>query len=148
MSRADPSAGRSRRWGSFPTTADEGIWASGGSPPELFEALGMGLFALITDLRTVQPREERTVSARGADLSSLVVAYLTELLLLQQTEGFLAREVRVRLGGSPPTSITATARGEPLDAKRHPRRKEVKAVTFHGLVVDLGRGRARVIVDI
>jgi SHS2 domain-containing protein len=139
---------RRRQWGSFPTTADEGIWARGGTPAELFEALGIGLFALITDLRTVRPGEERVVRASAADLPALVVAYLTELLLLQQTEGFLVRGVRVALVGSPPTALLATVRGEPLDPERHPRRKEVKAITFHDLTIDLSRGRARVIVDI
>jgi SHS2 domain-containing protein len=148
-SRTRPaSRGATRSWGSFPTTADVGIWARGRSPSGLFEALGLGMFALITDLRTVRPIEERIVRAGGADLSALVVAYLGELLLLQQTEGFLVRELRVTLVGSPPTALLAVARGEPLDPERHSRRKEVKAVTYHQLSVDLRAGRARVIVDI
>jgi SHS2 domain-containing protein len=141
-------AARGRRWGSFPTTADEGIWARGKGPSQLLEALGLGLFALMTDLRTVRPREERIVRASGEDLPELVVAWLSELLLLQQTEGFLVREIRARPVGSPPTALLATVRGEMLDPGRHPRRKEVKAITYHELAIDLARGRARVIVDI
>jgi SHS2 domain-containing protein len=139
---------RHRRWGSFPTTADVGIWASGGSPGEVFEALGLGLFALITDLRSVRPREERVVRASGTDPTGLVVAWLSELLLLQQTEGFLVRDIAARLVGTPPTAVLAVARGEPYDPERHSQRTEVKAVTFHRLSVDLTRRRARVIVDI
>jgi SHS2 domain-containing protein len=125
-----------------------GVWARASTVSGLFEALGLGLYALVTDLRTVRPREERTVSASAADPDSLAVAYLTELLVLQQTEDFLGREIRARPVGSPPTAILATVRGEPFDPARHPRRKEVKAVTLHGLVLDLAAGRARVIVDI
>jgi SHS2 domain-containing protein len=137
-----------RRWGSFPTTADVGIWARGDTTPELFEALGLGLFALMTDLRKVRRVEERAVNASGPDAPGLVVAYLTQLITLQAVEGFLAREIRCRPVGNPPTALLAQLRGEPFDLMRHTRHFEVKAATFHELVFDLARHRARVIVDI
>jgi SHS2 domain-containing protein len=125
-----------------------GIWARGASARELFEALGLGLFAIITDLRSVRPNEERVIHASATDATALVVAWLGELLLLQQTEGFLVREVQVKLVGSPPTALLAKVRGEPFEPERHARGTEVKAITFHALTIDLERGRARVIVDI
>jgi SHS2 domain-containing protein len=125
-----------------------GIWATGATPGQLFEALGLGLFALMTDLRQVRPAQERAVSASGTDPTALTVAYLTELLLLQQREGFIARTLEVRAIGDPPTALLASARGEPFDPDRHPAGIEVKAVTFHELTLDLAHGRARVIVDI
>ncbi|MHB8351688.1 MAG: archease [Thermoplasmata archaeon] len=137
-----------RRWGSFATTADMGLWATGPTPEALFEALGVGLTALTTDLRTVRPRSMVEVAARGADPEALVVAWLGELLLLEQSTGFLTRRLEAHLAGNPPTSVKARAWGEPFDPDRHPRRIEVKAATYHRLVVDLARGRARVIVDI
>ena len=139
---------RRRRWGSFPTTADEGIWATADSAAGVFEALGLGLFALQTDLRAVRAREDRIVHASGPDLPGLVVAWLGELLVLHQTEGFVVRDISARPVGSPPTAILATVRGERFDPERHTTRTEVKAITFHRLEVDLRRGRARVIVDI
>ncbi len=146
---APPAAHRpSRRWGSFPTTADVGIWARGETAAELLEALGLGLYALMTDLRSVRPREERAVSASGEDAVSLVVAYLTELLLLKETDGFIGREIRVRPIGDPPTALVASVAGEPFDPARHAARADVKAITLHELVFDPTRHRARVIVDI
>lgn len=142
-----PAAPR-RRWGSFATTADMGVWASGSTPAALFEALGLGLTALTTDLRTVRPRALEEVAVRGVDPESLVVAWLGALLQLEQSSGFLARRFEVRLAGAPPTSLDARVWGEPFDPGRHPRRVEVKAATYHRLRVDLARGRARVIVDI
>jgi SHS2 domain-containing protein len=88
------------------------------------------------------------VAVRGVDPESLVVAWLGALLQLEQSSGFLARRLEVRLAGAPPTSLAARAWGEPFDPGRHPRRVEVKAATYHRLRVDLARGRARVIVDI
>ncbi len=143
-----PRRPRTRRWGSFPTTADVGIWARGSTPAELFEALGLGLFALMTDLRKVRSRVERAVSASGEDPVSLAVAYLGELLLLEQTEGFVAREIEVRTLGEPPTALIASVRGETFDPLRHPAGTEVKAITLHEARVDLPNGRARLIVDI
>jgi SHS2 domain-containing protein len=114
----------------------------------LLEALGLGLFSLMTDLRKVRPTEERAVSASGDDPTSLVVAYLTQLLQLHEPDGFLVREIEVRAIGTPPTALLARVRGEPFDPSRHSSRTEVKAITFHHLVFDGPSGRARVIVDI
>jgi SHS2 domain-containing protein len=139
---------RARRWGRFPTTADVGIWATGPTNAALFEALGLGLFSLMTDLKKVRPESERAVSASGSDPTSLVVAYLSELLFLQQTEGFVAREIRAHPVGDPPTAIVASVAGEKFDPARHDARTEVKAVTLHDLTIDFATGRARVIVDI
>jgi SHS2 domain-containing protein len=137
-----------RRYGSFPTTADVGLWARADSVSELFDALGLGLFALMTDLRKVRARSERVVQASGEDPGGLVVAYLTELIGLHDTDGFVARAIRCRAVGTPPTALLATLRGETWDADRHPERFDVKAATYHQLEVDLTRLRARVILDI
>ncbi len=137
-----------RRWGSFPTTADLGIWATGADANALLEALGLGLVAVITDLRRVRPRFERAVRASADDPTELVVAFLNELVLLASADGFLVRELEVRTIGHPATALVAAARGEPIDPSRHTLRTEVKAATFHGLVFDPARHRARVILDI
>ena len=88
------------------------------------------------------------MSASGEDPESLVVAFLTELLLLEETDGFVGRQIRARPVGDPPTAVVASVTGEPFDATRHVARMDVKAITFHELVFDVVRGRARVIVDI
>jgi SHS2 domain-containing protein len=96
----------------------------------------------------VRAREERTVRATGRDPGELVVAFLGELLALQDTEGFLARTVDVTVHGDPPTSLEARLVGEPFDPSRHTARTEVKAATYHDLQFDPVAGKARVIVDI
>jgi SHS2 domain-containing protein len=125
-----------------------GIWARADSTSELFGALGLGLFALMTDLRKVRPVEERVIQASGPDPPGLAVDFLTQLITLQAVEGFLVREITCRTVGAPPTALLAQLRGEPFDPMRHSRHFEVKAATFHELVMDLERHRARVIVDI
>ena len=88
------------------------------------------------------------MSAAAADAPGLVVAFLTELVLLHDLEGFLAREIRAHPIGTPPTALVARVVGERFDPARHPVRTDVKAITLHGLVFDPERGRARVIVDL
>ena len=88
------------------------------------------------------------MSASGTDSAELVVAFLNQLILLEEAEGFLGREIHARAVGDPPTALVASVTGERFDAARHTRRTEVKAATMHGLVFDPARGRARVIVDI
>ena len=137
-----------RRWGSFPTTADVGIWATGPDAAALLEGLGLGLFALMTDLRRVRARETRRVAVRADDPAALVVALLSALIGLHDEDGFVARTMRVRTDGPRPTVAEAELGGEPFDAGRHTARTEVKAATLHALRFEPARGRARVIVDI
>jgi len=125
-----------------------GLWATGPDAAALLEGLGLGLYSLMTDLARVRAAEERSVRAAAADPTELVVAFLNELLLLSEREGFIGRAIEARTTGVPPTSVTATVRGEPFDPRRHPARTEVKAVTLHRLRFDPVAGRARVIVDI
>lgn len=136
-----------RRFGTFGTTADVGIWATAARPDDLFDALGLALFSVMTDLRKVRPVDERAVDASAEDPAALAVAFLNALVVLAD-DGFLVREVHARLLGSPPTSVLAAVRGETFDPARHVVKTEVKAVTLHRLSVDLGTGRARVILDI
>jgi len=102
----------------------------------------------MTDLRTVRPVEERSVSASAPDPAGLVVAFLNELLLLSEDDGFVGRTIEAHPVGDPPTAVLATVRGERFDPARHPPGTEVKAVTLHRLRFDPDSGRARVIVDL
>ncbi|HTT34981.1 MAG TPA: archease [Thermoplasmata archaeon] len=135
------------RWGSFPTTADVGIFARAGSAAGLLEGLGHALFGQFTDLRRVRPTERRAVEASGADLPATTVAFLEALLLLEQDDGFIGRTIAVAVSDRG-RHVRATVRGEPFDASRHRPGIEVKAVTYHRIEVDPVRGRARVILDI
>lgn len=139
---------RTVRWGSFPTTADVGIWARAHSAHGLLEGLGCALFAQMTDLRRVRPRETRCIEASGRDPSALVVAYLTALLALEQDDGFLARRFRVKTEGRPIHRASAEVVGEPFEPGRHRPKIEVKAVTLHRIRFDTRGGEARVILDI
>ena len=74
--------------------------------------------------------------------------WLTELLYAFESERLLLCEFDVQLAGG---KLTATCRGEPMDASRHEMDHEVKAITYHRLHVEQQSDQtwfAEVIVDI
>lgn len=126
-------------------TADVGIRAYGKDAGELFESAAAGMFSLITNLAKVRPVGEVEVRVRGTDLPQLLVNWLQELLFLHETQRLLLREFHVRIDGM---SLQGQARGEAIDKTRHELKLNIKAVTYHKLVIDPKAGMAQVIFDI
>jgi SHS2 domain-containing protein len=76
------------------------------------------------------------------------VNWLSELLYLQDAEGWLFREFE--LNSLSHNSLAAVARGERLDPARHQLKLLVKAITYHQLALEETPAgwRAQVYVDI
>ncbi len=126
-------------------TADVGLRAYGATASEIFESAATGMFSLITDLRGVKPVGEEEIRLTAEDLPNLLVAWLSELLFLHETQNLLFSAFEVRVRG---TTLEAKARGEAIDKQRHELKLAVKAVTYHRLSVDLEKGVAEVIFDV
>lgn len=126
-------------------TADVGIRAYGKTASAIFTSAAEGMFSLIADLKKVQATGEVEVRLSAEDLPRLLVAWLSELLFLHETQHLLFRRFQVRIRG---TSLRAHAWGEAIDKRRHELKLAVKAVTYHRLSVDLTRGVAEVIFDV
>ncbi len=125
-------------------TADVGIRVFGSTTEELFEGAALGMFGLITDLSRVEPVGETQVRASAEDLPALLVAWLSELLVLHETQNILLGKFQVRLDG---LALDGKAWGERIDKKRHELKLAIKAVTYHRLTVDPAKGVAEVIFD-
>lgn len=129
-------------------TADIGFEALGSTCEEVFANAAAALVSLFVDLETIEPKEELSIRVEGADLPSLLVNWLSEILFLVDAEGLLFREFQViQLNEH---SITAMARGEKFDRARHPVKLLVKAITYHQLALaPVAEGwHAEVYVDI
>ena len=126
-------------------TADVGIRAYGESVDELFANAAAGMFSLITDLDKVNPVGEYEVRLEARDLKSLLFDFLSELLYVHETEKVLLSEFDVKVTA---VALDARARGERIDRARHALHLNVKAVTYHEMVVDPAKGVAQVIFDI
>jgi SHS2 domain-containing protein len=137
-----------KRYEFFDHTADIGLHVFGRSLPELFENAGFALFDIITDIKTVQERQQRSFALQRDSLDELLAEWLGGLLFISAAELFLCRRFHVsRIDGK---SLQAEAWGEPLQEPRHVIKTEVKAVTYHNLRVyeEQGLWHAIVVLDI
>jgi SHS2 domain-containing protein len=135
-------------------TADLGVEIDAPSREALFAEAAIGLADTLTDTGAVAPSIERRLELEAQDDELLLVDFLSEVLFLFETEGFLVAAAAVELegGGASPSSVRlrATLRGAEYDEIEHPLRSLVKAITYHGLRIwrDGERFRARVLFDL
>jgi SHS2 domain-containing protein len=134
-----------KRFEELDHTADCGIRAYGATLDELFANVAAGMFSLITDLEMVKPVGEYEVRVRSKDLKALLFDFLSELLFVHETQRLLLSEFNVKVEK---LAVDARVRGEPIDRTRHPLHLNLKAVTYHEMIVDLDGGVAQVIFDI
>ena len=128
-------------------TADVGIIAHGRTLPEVFANAAAGMMSFLISPDAVRSVEARKVAVEADDREGLLVAWLNELLVLLNGDGFVPGEFRIeRLTD---THLEAGVLGEPVDTVRHRFRLDVKAATYHQLEIRQGQfWRARVIFDV
>ena len=128
--------------------ADVGIEASGASLKEAFEYVATGLMSIILDPSLVEVQESKIIKLRASDPEQLLVRWLSEILYLFDGKGFVPKEFSI--SALSPTSLTALIRGEQFSATMHRTRLDVKAVTYHQVMVREENGGAcvRVFLDI
>jgi len=113
-------------------SADIGIRVIGRTRAELFAHAAEGLFDTITDLSAILPRTSRTIELEAADVEDLLVAWLSELNFIFQTEQMLFS--RFLISAITEHHLEAQIFGEEQNRARHDLHLDVKAVTYHGLV--------------
>jgi SHS2 domain-containing protein len=130
-------------------TGDLAILVRARSLPGLYDACTRALFDVILDVRTVEPRETIVVRVEGAvDGEDLLVRYLSELLFLHDARSWLFCRARAVVLGTDHLEIEVA--GEPFDAERHAIERQVKAVTYHHLLLAESRDgfTARLVLDL
>jgi SHS2 domain-containing protein len=138
-----------RRYDVVDVTADVAIRARGSSLGQLFANSAWGMFDLICDSATVEPRRTWEVEVMAEDLEGLMVDLLTDMLVLFETDGMLLTSVEVDVAPvDADWRAVAKVRGEPYNGERHQLLHDIKAVTYHTLEVRPDEGWARVLFDI
>lgn len=129
-------------------TADIGIEVEADSLEELFEGAAEGMFSYIIDPSLVSEVERRHVEIDAADLEELMFSWLNELTYILGAEGLLLSRFDIERVAT--TRLEATVCGEPIDPGRHSDAEEVKAATYHQMVVAEREGTwlARIIFDV
>jgi SHS2 domain-containing protein len=129
-------------------TADIGIEVEADNLSELFEGVAAAMFSLIVDPDTVRQTVERELSLESGDLEELLFMWLNELLFVLYADGLLFSGFKVKDIGE--DRLVATATGEKLDPQRHRLDEEIKAATYHEMMVERRDDgwKARVIFDV
>jgi SHS2 domain-containing protein len=128
--------------------ADLGIEARGADLREAFEAAAEGLISLMVEIHPVSALEFRQIELESEDWEQLLVKWLGEILYLFAGEKFISMEFKInqlhRQG------LKAEVHGEKLHLDKHVTRMDVKAVTYHQILVSESAegGRVRVFLDI
>lgn len=132
----------------FDVAADVGVAAWGPTLAEAFAQTALGVFALIVEPRSVEPRESREVRAQGENREALLVNWLNECLLLHDIEAFVVNRIEFPVFEA--TRLHGRLWGEEVDPTRHRLGTVVKAATFHGLEIGEAdeRWEIRVILDV
>jgi SHS2 domain-containing protein len=132
--------------------ADLALRAWGQTAEETFIAAAEAtMYAMVEDLATIAPREQRTFELHEEQLDLLLLQFLQELLFYKDAQRLLLRVYAVRITAQDQGfTLQARAAGEPLDPARHALGADVKGVTLHRLqVVQTPNGwEATVVLDV
>jgi SHS2 domain-containing protein len=128
--------------------ADLGIEAKGITLHEAFEQAAIGMMSVILDLSGVDVQELQEVDLRASDIEQLLVQWLSEILYLYDGKKFVSKDFLIHTLTH--SELKATIRGEPFSPARHQTKLDVKAITYHQLIVRENEqgGYVKVFLDI
>lgn len=110
-------------------TADIAIRAYGDSLGEAYACAADAFFEIVTNTTPIEPAERVTVEAEGIDPESLLVNFLSKLILVHEVDGWVLRDFTVEL--LPNNKLRAVGAGEKFSANRHGGGLQVKGVSYH-----------------
>jgi len=114
-------------------TADIGLRAYGKDLKQLFANAAYGMFEILADLKNVRAKETQKIEMKAPNIEELFLSWLSELLYQYNSKEIVFKEFLIDKLDE--RSISAQARGEKVDLKRHRLKTEIKAVTYHELKV-------------
>jgi SHS2 domain-containing protein len=139
-------------WEHFEHGADVGVRGRGDTAARAFEEAARALFSLLSaDLAAIRPSVEERVACEAANLEELLVAFLNDLLFLFDSRRVVFGRFQVAIEDAPGRArLTALARGEPFDPRRHEFTVLPKGATFTALEVARRDGEwvAQCVVDV
>ncbi|HVX01603.1 MAG TPA: archease, partial [Nitrososphaera sp.] len=118
---------------------------------EAFVQGARGLVDTMVELATVRPVTVIKMDAEGHDLESLLFDWLDKVMLSMVADGIALSEFSIqiqKLGEG--YSLNGIARGEKIDLARHRYKVEIKAITYHEMLIRREKGRVtiRFLVDL
>jgi SHS2 domain-containing protein len=114
-------------------TADMAFEAFGRTKEEMFENAGLAFTEIMTELKSVEPKVERSFSVEGHDDKALLFDFISELLFLKDTENLVFSEFSVKLSKG---KLYCKCKGEEWDRNKHEVKTEIKAATYNQMLIE------------
>jgi SHS2 domain-containing protein len=104
----------------------------GNTLEEAFENVGFSLFAMMTEIKDVEPQRKIELEVVGEDMEALLFEWLSELIAQFDITHLLMSKFKIKNIKSSKKGIllSAEAWGEELDLRKHVSRVDVKAATY------------------
>jgi len=131
-------------------TADVFIVGNGKTLREAFENCALGLNAYMVDINNVEKKIEKEITVRGSDIKSLLVEFLTQFLILHDSENLVFSSVSISKFDEKNFEIEAIAEGEEFNEEKHKQGTLIKAITYHEMEIKEKKDfcSVKVLVDI
>jgi len=129
-------------------TADVGIELEAAGKPEVFAAAALAMFDLMYGLEAISEKETWRIEVKAESDEELLVAWLNEILYIHAVEKLLfAGFTEATLSEG---AFSALGHGERFDPIRHKGDMEIKAATYHRLLLEKQKAgwKARIIFDV
>lgn len=113
--------------------SDIGIEVRSSTLKEAFSGAATGLMSIILDLSSVESKIEKKINIKAEDIEQLLVKWLSEILYLFDGQEFVCKEFNIH--EITRNYLNAVVIGEKFSEKKHITKLDVKAVTYHQIMV-------------
>ncbi len=133
----------------FEHTADIGIEVESSNLSGAFEEVSLSFSEIITGGNLPKSSLSKEVNLEADNLESLLVDFMSYLIVLFDTDFFITGSARLEISNNHNFSLSGNLMGETYDQDTHGYGVEIKAISYHLLVVEEGPpARLRVILDL
>ena len=133
----------------FEHTADIGIEVETSNISSAFEEAALGFSEIITGGNLPKELISNDVSIESDNLDSLLVHFISYLVVLFDTDLFISGFAKIEISKGENFLLKGILKGDIYDQSKHGYGVEIKAVSYHQLLVEEGPpSRLRVILDL
>ena len=133
----------------FEHTADIGIEIESPTLSEAFEEVSLSFSEIITGGSLPEVLASKEVFLESDNLDSLLVDFLSYLIVLFDTDDFIAGSAKLKISKKSSFQLAGNLVGEIYNQDKHGYGVEIKAISYHQLLVQEGPpAHLRVILDL
>ena len=133
----------------FEHTADIGIEVETSNISSAFEEAALGFSEIVTGGNLPKELISNDVSIESDNLDSLLVHFISYLVVLFDTDLFISGFAKIEISKGENFLLKGILKGDIYDQSKHGYGVEIKAVSYHQLLVEEGPpSRLRVILDL